>query len=184
MSADLRTRRVANEFDLLKKLEEANPGVLAVLGRSSGPDGDRVAVAIHQTEGLVQGGDGLAACDSHEAEFQFPELFPAVPIEAFLKRPVFHPNVHPENGFVCLWSRFSAGDTIIEAVRQLQRVIRWEVFNSETDHLMQPEALAAAANLARPLAGTAIRVPVDLASERGWRARTASGRRRLTTPAG
>lgn len=144
MNVELRNRRLENEWDLLGLLAQANPENLQVVGRNRETDGDWFQVILHQT---------------HAAGFRFPDLFPSVPIEAFLKQPVFHPNVHPETGFVCLWDRFSSSDTIAIAVRQLQRVIRWEVFNSNPDHVMQPEALAAAATIERPLPGVPIVMP-------------------------
>ena len=64
-----------------------------------------------------------------------------ISIEAYLDRAVFHPNVHPQNGFVCLWNRFAPGDSTLEAIRQIQRVITWTLFNREALHLMQPDAL-------------------------------------------
>ncbi len=51
-----------------------------------------------------------------------------------------HPNVHPLTGFICLWSRHSAGDTVVEALLQTQRVLSGELWNRDPDHLMQPEA--------------------------------------------
>jgi hypothetical protein len=31
---------------------------------------------------------------------------------------VFHPNVDPDSAFVCLWDRFSAGDTAAQGLYQ------------------------------------------------------------------
>jgi hypothetical protein len=90
----------------------------------------------------VTGTDGLQLVEEHEAELRFPRFFPSVPIEAYLRRPVFHPNVDPVNGFVCLWDRFSPGDTVVTAVRHLQRIVAWRMLNLWADHVMQPEAAA------------------------------------------
>jgi len=88
-----------------------------------------------------------------------------VPIEAFLAVPVFHPNVHPDNGFVCLWTRGSTGDTIVTALVRLQNVIGWRLHNASPDHLMQPAALAWAASATDlPLPCTPIEIPASLSS--------------------
>jgi len=69
--------------------------------------------------------------------FAFARFFPAVPIEAYLTRPVFHPNVHPTTGFVCLWSRFSKADTVIEALCRLHTHVGRSCIQS-TPMRMQP----------------------------------------------
>ena len=97
---------------------------------------------LRQTSSLTGTLPNFETVDSHAVTLHFPKFFPSVPIEASLAHPVFHPNVHPETGFVCLWNRFSPGDTVMEAISQLQQVITWKLVNQETDHLMQPEALA------------------------------------------
>ena len=119
-----------------------------------------------------------AVIEVHPVVFRYPEYYPSVPIEAFLSTPVFHPNVHLETGFVCLWSRHSAGDTILEAVRQLQRVITWELKNSAAEHVMQPDALSWVPDVALPLVYEPVRVPVELQLERTYAAKPA-GRHRL-----
>jgi ubiquitin-protein ligase len=137
----VRSRRLENEWAMLAKLADHNPGVLEVVRRETLPGAEVFHVILHRTSAMSLGPPPeLMEYASHEVAFRFPSLYPSVPIEAFLTRPVFHPNVHPENGFVCLWDRFSSGDTIIEAIRKLQRVITWELWNDRTEHIMQPGA--------------------------------------------
>jgi hypothetical protein len=40
-----------------------------------------------------------------------------------------------------LWTRFSAGDTVITALQQLQKVISWELVNQDPRHVIQPAAI-------------------------------------------
>jgi ubiquitin-protein ligase len=135
-------RRVAEEWKLLQKLAEQNPGVLEVAARRRLSDGEQFEVTLHQTSGIV-GWRGTEAVleRSHRAVFRFPRFFPAVPLEATLARVVFHPNVDPRSGFVCLWTRTSPGDTVLEAVRRLQRIIAWAAVNCDAEHVMQPQAV-------------------------------------------
>lgn len=155
----VRARRLENEWALLLQLAAENPGVVEAVRRETLPDADIFHVILHRTSALALAPPHrLLEMASHPVRFRFPEYYPSVPIEAFLERPVFHPNVHPENGFVCLWDRFSSGDTILEAVRKLRKVITWELWNRREEHVMQPDALRG--NIAgAALSSEAVRVP-------------------------
>jgi ubiquitin-protein ligase len=137
----LHQRRVEHEWRLLQLLAATNSSVLEILNREQGPASERFHLILHKTCALIKQDSYLNSLDTHTVALHFPEFFPSVPIEASLAIPVFHPNIHPENGFVCLWDRFSSGDTVAEAVLQLQRVITWRLVNEESDHLLQPEAI-------------------------------------------
>lgn len=140
--SNLYERRVEEEWKLLQKLAERNPGVVEVVGRRRLADGDLFEVALHQTAGIVawRGTEPVLEM-SHRVLLRFPRFFPAVPIEATVAPPVFHPNVDPRSGFVCLWTRTSAGDTVMEALRRLQRIVAWAAVNNAAEHVMQPEAV-------------------------------------------
>jgi hypothetical protein len=141
MTTSVHERRVEQEWKLLLSLAAENPEILQDCVRQDQVDGTVFRFRFLQTQALVEEGDQLRIVEQHNVTLRFPRFFPSVPIEASLAQPVFHPNVHPEIGFVCLWNRFSSGDTVIEAVRQLQKVISWELHNEEPDHMMQPRAV-------------------------------------------
>lgn len=174
---DLRRQRIDNEWALLERMEKANPALLVALERSQN---DflfklRESTAVLVVEGQVQ------LSSEHNVRLSFPRFFPTMPIEAYVARPVFHPNVHPDTGFVCLWGRFSLRDTVVEALCQLQRVLAYGLFSEAADHVMQPEALRwaekerAAGRL--PLVYTPLEKPEGWREERGFR--KARGDRRL-----
>jgi hypothetical protein len=169
----LRERRVQNEATYLRTLADLNPGRLHLEGRFV--DGGAVVFQLRLVT-PARSVDGEITSE-HRLRLVFPEYFPAVPIEAFLETPVRHPNVHPESGFICLWSRHSAGDTVVEALLQLQRVISGELWNRDADHLMQPEAADPV-----PLPFDPLRVPESYHLERS-RAHLPEGRvrRRLSS---
>jgi len=177
-------RRIEQEWQLLQALAERNREALQDCKHDIGADGSILRFKLLQTQALVEEGGQLRIEEQHRVNIHFPRFFPAVPLEASLLPPVFHPNVHPETGFVCLWSRFSSGDTVVEAVAQLQRVISWELWNQEPDHVMQPKALEwykePGRAMALPLACQILRSPdgFDLARSHTWR-RDGVGRRRL-----
>ncbi|HYB62047.1 MAG TPA: ubiquitin-conjugating enzyme E2 [Methylomirabilota bacterium] len=115
--------------------------MIEVLGKETGPDGDSFWLLLHGTSGVVEVDGRKALVSSHQIEIRFPRFFPYVPMEARLGRPVFHPNVDPTNGFVCLWNRFAVEDTVVTGLHQLQRVISWELINQDPRHIIQPAAV-------------------------------------------
>lgn len=162
----IRERRILHEWEWLRRAAESNPGDLIVPGAPGGP------VLLPHTPFYTPGGEvseGVEVC------FRFPEYYPSVPLEAWLARPVLHPNVHPENGFVCLWDTRHGGTSLVEAVLQLQRVVAWHLFNLSADHLMQPEARGRAPLPYRPIA-----VPPDYYLERTAGTLPGSRRKRLS----
>jgi ubiquitin-protein ligase len=159
----VRKRRIENEWKLLHELAVLNPGALQDLQCSIGPNGDYFRFRLNQTAGLVQTRNGIQLRHSHIVELQFSRFFPAVPTEAVLPEPVFHPNVDPDNGFVCLWMNFSHADDVAEALVRLQRVIAWDLFNLTPDHLMQPAAAAWYEDASRTIALPCAVIPLVFA---------------------
>jgi ubiquitin-protein ligase len=181
MTASVRSRRLENEWALLRRLVAHNGGILEGVRREVQPEGDVFHVILHRTSALaLEQPPSLMAVASHTVSFRYPAYYPSVPIEAFLATPVFHPNVHPENGFVCLWSRSSVGDTILEAAGQLQRIITWQLWNDRAEHVMQPEALQWTPNLTLPLSCDPLCIPDDLQLERTYARKPEGSRRRLS----
>jgi Ubiquitin-conjugating enzyme len=135
-------RRLEEEWRSLGLLASLNTSVIEVVSRVGVGHVQAFTIRLRNTMGLVAARGDLTAIADHEATFFFPRFFPSTPIEASLRTPVFHPNVHPENGFVCIWGRFSAGQTVIHALERLRGVITWTLVNEQEYHVMQPEALA------------------------------------------
>lgn len=126
-----RLRRIRAEWEWLGRTAAANPGLVRA------PQSPEEAVELPATpfyELSGERGQGLGV------RFVFPEYYPSVPVEAYLTRPVLHPNVHPETGFICLWDMRQEGTSLVSAVVQVQKVVAWRLYNYEADHLMQPEA--------------------------------------------
>lgn len=144
----LRARRIEHEAAYLETLISLNPGRIRLETQFAEAGADVFQVWLASPALSLAGG----ALANHRVKLVFPEYFPAVPIEAYLDKPVRHPNVHPESGFVCLWNRHSPGDTVVEALLQLQRVISGLLWNPDADHLMQPEAADPVALPFEPLA--------------------------------
>ena len=140
--ATLYSRRIEQEWSLLQELARINPKVLEIVERRRQADGDLFRIVLHETCSIAgwKGSDPVLV-RSHPATFRFPRFFPSVPIEAIVVTPVFHPNIDPLNGFVCLWTRSSPGDTVMEAARRLQQIIAWKSVNFDVEHVMQPEAV-------------------------------------------
>jgi hypothetical protein len=176
--SQVRARRIENEWRLLQEMARSNPGVVRILGRENALDGEVFRLALDSTGGLIGVAPDLRVAESHVVRFRYPEYFPAAPLEAFLETPVYHPNVHPEQGFVCLWTEASRGDTICEAIPKLRQVISWELMNPQADHVMQPEALVRRPEVPLPLACAPLLLPAGYRAERAYRGAPAGPRRR------
>jgi hypothetical protein len=176
-------RRVEQEWRLLQSLAEANPGLIEILERRLDQGDEILDFNLHKTEALREEAGALTIQNSHRVAVHFPRFFPSVPLEASLAEPVFHPNVNPDNGFVCLWNRFSAGDTIIQAISQLQGILTWQLVNEHPDHLMQPDALVwlkdPNRHVALPLTGQPVRRPEGFTLAHTYATRPEGFRRRL-----
>jgi hypothetical protein len=176
-------RRIEQEWILLERLATENPAILEVRGRRATDDGHAFFFMLHGTESLLATAGRVTIVKALSVAMHFRSLFPAVPIEASVSPPVFHPNVHPDSGFACLWNRFSAGDTIVEAVAQLQRVLTWRSWNEDATHVMQPAAVAwvqGSPDVRLPLSCVPIVVPRDIEDLQSQAARpSAQIRRRL-----
>ena len=137
----LRDRRIENEWGLLRDAQRSQPSIVELFDRESISDGESFRLALHETSGIVEIDGHRSVISSHHVEIRFPRFFPSVLLEVRLARPVFHPNVDPQNGFVCLWNRFAVEYTAVAALRQLQRVISWELINQTPRHILQPATI-------------------------------------------
>jgi ubiquitin-protein ligase len=137
----LHQRRVANELELLEQLAVRNPAILQLTGRAIDPDKSRIDFQLLASPGLISENGILRVSAAHAGEIRLPRFFPAVPIEIYLTLPVFHPNIDPDNGFVCLWREFSSDHTCLEAVRRLRAILAWKMMNPNPLQVIQPEAI-------------------------------------------
>src|SRR5215471_16978762 len=175
---DLRRQRIENEWTILGQMADANASRLLVKKRC----GDQFLLVLHETQAPILQDGQIQLVSEHELRISFARFFPTMPLEVYLTRPVFHPNVHPTTGFACLWGRFSQTDTVVEALCRLQFILTYTVFSNSLDDVMQPEALAWATNSGR---GTTLPLPyVSLAKPPSWReepiVKSPSRRRRLS----
>lgn len=136
----IRERRVESEWQTLLQIASLNPRVIAVEGRTADAGVDRFEIEVRRSGALIIAEGTPTGIDTYNAIIEFPHFFPAVPMQVFLPRPLLHPNIQPDTGFVCLWDQTSPGDSIIDALLRLQSIVSWKMFNDSPDHLMQPEA--------------------------------------------
>ena len=94
-------------------------------------------VTLRGTPARLLTGD---VADSHPLRLEYPRYFPSQPLELYLDRPVLHPNVHPETGFVCLWDKHRAAHTAEDALHKTVAILGWKLFDMRPEHTMQPAA--------------------------------------------
>lgn len=137
----LRERRLAHEWEVLQQLKANSPEKLLLMERK-GDEAFLLTVADMPALSAKPGKDLLTVVtDLHSIMISFPRYYPSMPCEVYLSRPVFHPNIDPVNGFVCLWNKHRVAYTSIQALMQLSAILAWRLFNPDAPHLMQPDAL-------------------------------------------
>jgi ubiquitin-protein ligase len=137
----LRDRRLGHEWEVLWQLRANWPEKLLTLERK-GDEAFLLTVADMPALSARPEKDLFAVVtDLHSITISFPRYYPSMPCEIYLSRPVFHPNIDPVTGFVCLWSRHRVTNTSIQALIQLRAILAWRLFNPDAPHLMQPDAL-------------------------------------------
>jgi len=93
---DLRSQRMENEWAIFCQMADANPECIIAKERLR----DEFLLVLEGTTAPVCQDHEIVLAPEHELRFSFARFFPSVPIEAYLTRAVFHPNVHPTSGFV------------------------------------------------------------------------------------
>lgn len=140
-ATSLRTDRIAREWKLLERLAAANPDHLELLDRQASPGEETFHLRLHNSPGLERAdGTELATRDRHTIRLGFTRFYPDVPIECYVEEPLFHPNVRPETGFVCLWQKSSLRDTSIQAVARTQALAAYRMVNLGDAHRMNRAA--------------------------------------------
>jgi hypothetical protein len=136
-----RQDRIDREWRLLGRLAELNTDYIELLDRQSGAQSERFLVRLHNSPGLrgIAGGVPQRS-DTHTLRLEFTRFYPDVPIECYSETPIFHPNVKPETGFVCLWERSNPSDTVIQAVARAQAMAAYRMVNLGEAHVMNTEA--------------------------------------------
>lgn len=177
---DLRRQRIENEWSFLQRMAAANPGILTIKDRIP----DEFRVTLRETNAPIRNNGNIEIVNEHQLRLSFARFFPAIPMEIYRNRPVFHPNVHPSTGFVCLWNKSSISDTVVEALIRLQRVLTCSLFTDSPDHVMQPAALrwmsAPNRDLELPLHCIPLSKPDSWDKEHGFRSLSGVGRSRLS----
>ena len=115
--SSMRARRIENEWHLLEALQKANSGRLR-LTRCL----DLFWIEAANLPALLRApsdpaNPGPVVKLTHRLRIVFPRYYPSMPVEVYLDEPVFHPNVHPDTGFVCLWVKHRIQTTLEHARR-------------------------------------------------------------------
>jgi hypothetical protein len=137
----VRLERIEREWSLLHQLAELNPAWLRPLGRKSRPTEETFLLQLSCSPGIQEiVRENPNVREEHTVRLCFPRFYPDVPIECYVKEPLFHPNVRPDNGFVCLWERFNLDYTAIQAVCRTQAMAAYRMMNLRSEHVMNNQA--------------------------------------------
>lgn len=130
-------RRLQAEWELLLQLAQLNPGRLTEISSEDHTFRFTLQNTPARLSDLL---DGEATSD-HKIRVKYPTFFPSTPLELYVDRTFFHPNVHPKTGFVCLWALHRIEHTIEHALHRLVAMMSGRLYNLEAMHMMQPEAI-------------------------------------------
>jgi hypothetical protein len=137
----LRADRVDKEWTLLGRLAAANPEQVEIVERSPSPVDEVFRVRLLGSPGIEAVRQGTPVTrDVHTLRLCFTRFYPEVPIDCYVEEPLFHPNVKPETGFVCLWEHANPRDTVIQALARTQAVAAFRMVNAGGAHLMNRAA--------------------------------------------
>jgi hypothetical protein len=137
----LRADRVEKEWTLLNRLAIINPGQVEIIDRRPSGLEDQFFVRLHASPGIAEAvGEQIRTRDVHTLRLCFTRFYPEVPIDCYIEEPLFHPNVKPETGFVCLWEQANPRDTIIQALARTQAMAAFRMVNTGGAHLMNRQA--------------------------------------------
>src|SRR5579863_2462219 len=129
----LRHRRIDAEWELLVELAAANPDTLVSTTRCP----DEFRVLMRQSPAWIGTSAAPRVEAGHSLRFVFPRFYPTLPLEAYFARPIFHVNVDPANGFVCLWPDYRPSRTIVDAILITRSIMAYKTANWDPVHRMQ-----------------------------------------------
>ena len=147
----LRADRIEREWRLLERIAAANPDQVELLDRRASPVEEVFRVRLINSPGLLSAEDThLETRDEHTIRLAFARFYPDVPVECYVEEPLFHPNVRPETGFVCLWHDANPRDTTIQAIARAQAMAAYRMVNLGDPHQMNRDAARWYQEIAQP----------------------------------
>jgi hypothetical protein len=137
----LRAQRIDNEWRLLERLAAMNPQTIEIQGRQPSAVDETFQVRLQASPGVESArGERIVRRDAHTLRLCFTRFYPDVPIDCYIDEPLFHPNVKPETGFVCLWEQADPRDSVIQALARTQAMAAYRMVNMGSAHLMNRDA--------------------------------------------
>lgn len=173
MAKSLRDRRLEQEIRIFQELAAANADRMRV--RSIGTDGDAYLVSFRLSGCEFLSLDRRVG-DGMDMEIRFTRYYPLVPPEVSFIPAIFHPNVSPESGFVCLFEDYRMEYGVVEYLQIAQQVATWQIWNGDPQQVLSPEAVAwleaGASGIALPLRAAPLMAPAGtlLGNTNRWRA--------------
>jgi hypothetical protein len=164
VAGSLRRDRIDREWRLLDRLAALNPGMVELADREPRASAEVFVVRLYQSPGVREVDRGRVVTDDAQVlRLEFTRFYPDVPIECYTEMALFHPNIRPETGFVCLWEEANPQDSVIQAVARAQAMAAYRMVNLGGAHVMNGDAASWYRDVAQPeglvpLAGTEVRV--------------------------
>jgi ubiquitin-protein ligase len=140
-AGSLRADRIEKEWRMLERFSGLNADKLEVLERRSHPDEEIFHIQLSNSPGIAAlESDQPVLRNRHRLRFVYPRFYPEMPIECYVEEPLFHPNVKPETGFLCLWEQSSPRHSVIQAIARAHAMAAYRMVNLGGPHLMNHRA--------------------------------------------
>lgn len=127
--ADIRTNRLRGDARLLAELNDSSTLIDIQTLHGDPPDHYRVIYNVRGVEKLVNGQPYHR--DQHIMEVYLPAQYPKVSPQFVWKTPIFHPNIHPFDGRVCI-DRWFAATNLADIVVMIGDIVRYKNFNPDS----------------------------------------------------
>ncbi len=140
-AGSLRADRIEKEWQMLQRFSKLNPDKLEILERLSRPDEETFRIRLTNSPGVATFDSNQPILrDRHRFRLSYPRFYPEMPIECYVEEPLFHPNVKPETGFVCLWEKSRLEHGVIQAIARAHAMAAFRMVNLGEPHLMNIRA--------------------------------------------
>lgn len=133
---NLRSRRMDAEWKLLEALADTNRMIFAAISRSE----NEFRVDMRDSPAWIGGRHERKIETAHLLRYVYPRYYPSLPLEGYFACPIFHVNVDPATGFVCLWQDYRPARTIVDAILITRAIMAGNVANLNPVHRMQQDA--------------------------------------------
>lgn len=120
----VRLRRLASDYDAVKRLVRRHPRIDIEGVSGNPPDRYRLVLSVRS---LTRDGSRIQYADQHRVEIILSGTYPRDPPFCRMLTPVFHPNIEPHA--VCVGDHWSAGESLTQLIQRIGEMLAFQCYN-------------------------------------------------------